>query len=109
MSRTITDGTVVFAVRDKRMQMLVDFSFRSVLFSSETMTTSRRSSIMAGGKRSQKAECCKVLGGVVNGKIGEEIEAGLPNITGQFAVLQLVIMLMNFHLTKAHLVQKILH
>ena len=27
MSRTITDGTAVFAVRDKRMQMLVDFFF----------------------------------------------------------------------------------
>ncbi len=27
MTKTITDGTAVFAVRDKRMQMLVDFFF----------------------------------------------------------------------------------
>ena len=29
-----------------------------------------------------------MLGGVVNGKVGEEIDAGLPNITGEFAANQ---------------------
>ena len=82
MTKTITDGTAVFAIRDKRMQKLVDFFFPvgSVIIRDDN----DEPEILNYGKWKKIAEN-RVLQGAGGGyEAGSDIEPGLPNITGSF-------------------------
>lgn len=82
MEKTIQDGTAIFAIRDKRMQKLVDF------FLPVGTIISRDDDIepefLKYGKWIKFAEG-RVLQGAGGGhNVGENVEPGLPNITGSF-------------------------
>lgn len=77
---TITDGTAVFAVRDKRMQALVDMFYPVGTIIARDDET--KPEILSYGKWEKIGEN-RVLQGAGGGNLaGTDVEAGLPNITG---------------------------
>lgn len=81
--KTITDGSAVFAVRDKRMQAMIDIFYPvgSVYISADKNKTKADFPFMAYGTWTEvPANCCLQTGNA--GEAGNQRRAGLPNITG---------------------------
>lgn len=84
--KTITDGSAVFIVRDKRMQAMVDmfYPIGSVYISADKSKTQADFPFMQYGTWEEvPANLCLQTGNA--SEAGTQRGAGLPNITGQFA------------------------
>lgn len=80
MEKTIQDGTASFAVRDKRIKALVDLFFPVGTIISRDDDTEPE--ILKYGKWEKIAEG-RVLQGAGGGhNVGENVDAGIPNIVG---------------------------
>lgn len=82
--KTITDGSAVFAVRDKRMQAMVDMFYPvgSVYMSADKNKTKADFPFMAYGTWEEvPANLCLQTGNA--NEVGTQRRAGLPNITGK--------------------------
>ena len=82
--KTITDGSAVFAVRDKRMQAMIDIFYPvgSVYISADKNKTKADFPFMAYGTWEEvPANLCLQTGNA--SEAGNQRRAGLPNITGQ--------------------------
>lgn len=82
--KTITDGSAVFVVRDKRMQAMVDmfYPIGSVYISADKSKTKADFPFMAYGTWEEvPANLCLQTGAV--SEAGTQRNAGLPNITGR--------------------------
>lgn len=84
MEKTIQDGTASFAVRDKRIKALVDLFFPVGTIISRD--DGNEPEILKYGKWEKIAEgrVLQGAGGGVTGEAGQDVEPGLPNITGTF-------------------------
>lgn len=85
--KTITDGSAVFTVRDKRMQAMIDMFYPvgSVYISADKSKTKADFPFMQYGTWEEvPANLCLQTGAI--GEAGTQRSAGLPNITGQFGV-----------------------
>ena len=83
--KTITDGSVVFTVRDKRIQAMIDMFYPvgSVYISADKSKTKADFPFMAYGTWEEvPANLCLQTGNV--SEAGAQRRAGLPNITGMF-------------------------
>lgn len=81
----IQDGTASFAVRDKRIKALVDFFFPVGSIIARDDDT--KPEILSYGKWEKIGENRVLQGaGGVTGEAGQDVEPGLPNITGSFVV-----------------------
>lgn len=81
--KTITDGSAVFTVRDKRMQAMIDMFYPvgSVYISADKNKTKADFPFMAYGTWEEvPANLCLQTGAI--GEAGTQRSAGLPNITG---------------------------
>lgn len=81
--KTITDGSAVFAVRDKRMQAMIDIFYPvgSVYISADKNKTKADFPFMAYGTWEEvPANRCLQTGNA--SEAGTQRNAGLPNITG---------------------------
>lgn len=81
--KTITDGSVVFKVRDKRMQAMIDMFYPvgSVYISADKSKTKADFPFMQYGTWEEvPANLCLQTGAI--GEAGTQRSAGLPNITG---------------------------
>lgn len=81
--KTITDGSAVFTVRDKRMQAMIDmfYPIGSVYMSADNSKTKADFPFMQYGTWEEvPANCCLQTGSV--SEAGKQRRAGLPNITG---------------------------
>lgn len=81
--KTITDGSAVFAVRDKRMQAMIDMFYPvgSVYMSADNSKTKADFPFMQYGTWEEvPANLCLQTGAI--GEAGTQRSAGLPNITG---------------------------
>lgn len=81
--KTITDGSAVFAVRDKRMQAMIDIFYPvgSVYISADKNKTKADFPFIAYGTWEEvPANLCLQTGAI--GEAGTQRSAGLPNITG---------------------------
>lgn len=84
--KTITDGSAVFAVRDKRMQAMIDFFYPigSVYMSADKSKTKADFPFIAYGTWEEvPANLCLQTGNA--SEAGTQRSAGLPNITGSTA------------------------
>lgn len=82
--KTITDGSAVFAVRDKRMKSMIDFFYPigSVYISADKNKTKADFPVMQYGTWEEvPANLCLQTGAV--SEAGKQRSAGLPNITGE--------------------------
>lgn len=80
---TIADGSAVFAVRDKRMQAMIDmfYPIGSVYMSADNSKTKADFPFMQYGTwKEVPANLCLQTGAI--GEAGTRRSAGLPNITG---------------------------
>lgn len=85
--KTITDGSAVFTVRDKRMQAMIDMFYPvgSVYISADKNKTKADFPFMAYGTWEEvPANRCLQTGNA--SEAGTKRSAGLPNITGQWGV-----------------------
>lgn len=85
--KTITDGSAVFAVRDKRMQAMIDIFYPvgSVYISADKNKTKADFPFMAYGTWEEvPANLCLQTGAI--GEAGTQRSAGLPNITGSINI-----------------------
>ena len=82
MEKTIQDGTASFAVRDKRIKALVDLFFP--IGSIIARDDGNEPEILKYGKWEKIApgRVLQGVGGGVTGEAGQDVEPGLPNITG---------------------------
>lgn len=83
--KTITDGSAVFVVRDKRMQAMIDmfYPIGSVYISADKSKTKADFPFMAYGTWEEvPANLCLQTGNA--SEAGTQRSAGLPNITGQW-------------------------
>lgn len=81
--KTITDGSAVFAVIDKRMQAMIDmfYPIGSVYISADKSKTKADFPFMQYGTWEEvPANLCLQTGAI--GEAGTQRSAGLPNITG---------------------------
>ena len=81
--KTITDGSAVFAVRDKRMKSMIDFFYPigSVYISADKNKTKADFPFMEYGTWEEvPANLCLQTGSA--SEAGTQRSAGLPNITG---------------------------
>lgn len=81
--KTITDGSAVFTVRDKRMKSMIDFFYPigSVYVSADKSKTKADFPFMQYGTwKEVPANLCLQTGAV--SEAGTQRSAGLPNITG---------------------------
>lgn len=84
--KTITDGSAVFTVRDKRMKSMIDFFYPigSVYVSADKNKTKADFSFMQYGTWEEvPSNLCLQTGAV--SEAGAQRSAGLPNITGSTA------------------------
>lgn len=84
--KTITDGSAVFTVRDKRMKSMIDFFYPigSVYMSADKNKTKADFPFMKYGTWEEiPANLCLQTGAV--SEAGTQRSAGLPNITGEIA------------------------
>ena len=82
--KTITDGSAVFTVRDKRMQAMIDMFYPvgTVYMSADKSKTKADFPFMAYGTwKELPANLCLQTGSA--SEAGTQRSAGLPNITGQ--------------------------
>ena len=82
--KTITDGSAVFTVRDKRMQAMIDFFYPigSVYMSADKSKTKADFPFMAYGTWEEvPANLCLQIG--TASEAGTQRSAGLPNIRGE--------------------------
>lgn len=87
--KTITDGSAVFVVRDKRMQAMIDMFYPvgSVYMSADKSKTKADFPFMAYGTWEEvPANLCLQTGNA--SEAGTQRSAGLPNITGQWGLGQ---------------------
>ncbi len=87
--KTITDGSAVFVVRDKRLQSMVDMFYPvgSVYISADKSKTKADFPFMAYGTWEEvPANLCLQTGNA--SEAGTQRSAGLPNITGQWGLGQ---------------------
>lgn len=87
--KTITDGSAVFAVRDKRMQAMIDMFYPvgTVYISADKGKTKADFPFMAYGTWEEvPANLCLQTGNA--SEAGTQRSAGLPNITGQWGLGQ---------------------
>jgi hypothetical protein len=83
--KTITDGSAVFTVRDKRIQAMIDMFYPvgSMYISADKSKTKADFPFMAYGTWEEvPANLCLQTGNA--SEAGTQRNAGLPNITGQF-------------------------
>lgn len=80
MTQTITDGTAVFKVLDKRMQALVDFFFPVGSIIARDDDTEPE--ILQYGKWEKIASNRVLQGAGGANRVGSDVSAGLPNIVG---------------------------
>ena len=86
--KTITDGSAVFTVRDKRMKSMIDFFYPigSVYVSADKNKTKADFPFMQYGTWEEvPANLCLQTGAV--SEAGKQRSAGLPNITGVMGVM----------------------
>ena len=84
--KTITDGSAVFTVRDKRMQAMIDIFYPvgTVYMSADKSKTKADFPFMQFGTwKEVPANLCLQTGNA--SEAGTQRSAGLPNITGHFA------------------------
>lgn len=81
MTQTITDGTAVFKVLDKRIQALVDLFFPVGSIIARDDDTEPE--ILQYGKWEKIASNRVLQGAGGANTVGSDVEAGLPNITGR--------------------------
>ena len=85
--KTITDGSAVFTVRDKRMQAMIDMFYPvgSVYISADKSKTKADFPFMQYGTwKEVPANLCLQTG--ASSEAGEQRSAGLPNITGGISI-----------------------
>ena len=88
--KTITDGSAVFTVRDKRMQAMIDMFYPvgSVYISADKSKTKADFPFMQYGTWEEvPANLCLQTGNA--NEVGTQRSAGLPNITGTIGVMSL--------------------
>nr|DAI22132.1 MAG TPA: baseplate protein [Caudoviricetes sp.] len=84
--KTITDGSAVFTVRDKRMKSMIDFFYPigSVYVSADKSKTKADFPFMQYGTWEEiPANLCLQTGSA--SEVGAQRSAGLPNITGRLS------------------------